>query len=286
MAEFIVALPAITITTGENDVIKLDENGSVASATIAPGTYFARGDGTASDLLAAIATALGAAFGGGNAYTVTAVTAGAVASWCITPSAASATFKVTRSSGSTTFRVRWNHGSANFPAALLGFTTEKGSADANPEYSTLSPSSCWVHNDRFIDLLPDMSAPRPEVEMASGGLEGVDRGDPSHTRRLLLELVDGRRMWAYRITADPDRSYSRFWQLARDGRQVEIHTVDLQTGSSTLLDALTTSTRHISDTVTSWILAGESAERIGATRVRTGMDHWDLEASFSGYVAP
>lgn len=286
MAEFIVALQAVEIAAGENDLILLDEGGVTATTTIAPGTYFARGDGSADDLLAATATALGAAFAGGNTYALGALTAGGVASWSKDAASPSATVRVSRATGAATFRVRWNSASTTFPKALLGFAVEKTLADANPELSTLSPAAAWVPNDRHIDLLPEMNAARAEVELANGGLDAVLRAAPSHERRLLLELVDGRRLWAHRITADPDRAYSRFWRTIIDGRPVELHEVDLQSGSSTLLTALSTSTRIASDGPTSWQIVGESAERIAATRVRTGMDHWDLEVVFRGYVAP
>lgn len=286
MPEFIVALQAIEITAGENDVIALDEAGVVASATVAPGTYWMRGDGSADCILTAAETALAAAFVGGNAYALDVITAGGVPSWNRDPANASAIVRVQRSAGSANFRVRWLHASTTFDVSMLGFAAEKGAANANDEVSTLSPAACWVHNDRHIDLVPDMESPRAEVEMGNGGLEAVTRGDASHKRRLMLELVDGRRMWPHRITADPSRSYGRFWRSVIDGRRVELHETDLQAGSSTLLSALSTTTRVTSDGVTHWLIAGESAERVGATRVRSGMDHWDLAVLFHGYVTP
>lgn len=286
MPEFIIALQAIEIVEGENDVIALDEDGVVEPATVAPGTYWMRGDGSADCILTAAETALSAAFVGDNEYTLDVITAGGVPSWNRDPASSSAIVRLQRSAGALDFRVRWLHASTTFPVSMLGFAVEKAAADADDELSTLSPAACWIHNDRHIDLLPDMAATRAEVEMGNGGLEAVTRGDPSHTRRLLLELVEGRRMWPHRITADPARSYGRFWQDIIDGRRVELHETDLQAGSSTLLAALSTNTRVTSEDVTHWLIAGESAERVGAQRVRSGMDHWDLEVLFHGYVTP
>lgn len=287
MAEFFVALHAIEIVAGENDIIVLDEAGVLVNAVISPGTYFLRGDGAAGDLCLAIYNALNAAFPSANVYNVSLEDAVGVDSWTITPSAVSAIVRVRLLAGAVAFRVRWLNASTTFPSALLGFAVEKGAPSTASELSTLSPSAVWVHNDRHIDLLPNMVSSRAEVEMRNGGLEAVTRGGVSHTRRLLLELVDGRRLWPHRSASDPSKAWGTFWSTVIDGRRMELHEPDLVVGSATRIGPLSLATRVVQDTaVVEWVISGDSAEGIGATRVRSGMDHWDLEILFHGYVAP
>lgn len=283
MAEFLTMLSAVEIDA-DNDTIMLDELGVVAVATLTHGTFFVRGDGTADDLLANIATALGAAFVGGNTYGVTLTTNGTIPSLNVTASSPSGIVRVAGILGGNVYRVRWLHASTTFDPAILGFAAEKAAANLNSETSTLSPSAIWVPSDRHIDLIPELATVRAENELASGGLDVVDRSDVAHSRRVLFQLIDGRRVWAHRITSDPDRSWGRFWSRVKDGRALELHELDLQSGSSSLLGAMSSSTRHTSDDVTQWVLAGESGDRVVASRVRTGMDHWDFEVLVRGYV--
>ena len=279
MSQFPILLAGITIDA-DNDVLQLDEAGSVQPATLAHGTYWLRGDGGAGDFCPVLVTALNAAFADGNTYAVT------LSGWSIDAADQSLTVTVSRATGTATFRVRWNHGSANFPPALLGFTTEKGAADADAEVSTLSPSAVWVSNERFIDWTPRMTASNAEVEGADGSVDVVELSGTVYRGRLSLELVDGRRLWAHENQADPAATLERFWALVRDGRQVEIHTTVISTHPSLTAPALGTSEvgRDVG-TYYRWLLVNPSAASLEAERALTGMSHWDLDLHFAGYVA-
>lgn len=279
MSQFPIILAGITIDA-DNDTIQLDENGVVAAAVMAHGTYWLRGDGGADDFGPIVAAALDAAFGGGNTYTVS------IASWSIDPTDPSAVVTVTRATGSTTFRVRWNHADTTFDPALLGFAVEKGAADASPESSTLSPAALWVSNERLIDAIPRMSANVAEAEGADGAVDLVELSATVYRWRFILELVDGRRMWAHENQADPDASLERLWALIRDGRQVEIHTTTIATYPTLTGPVLGTSEVGRDDGAAfRWVITTPTARGLEASRALTGMSHWDLDLFFAGYVA-
>lgn len=279
MSQFPILLAAITIDA-DNDTLQLDEGGSVAPATLAHGTYWLRGDGGAGDFCPIVVAALNAAFAGGNTYAVS------IGAWSIDPTDPGAEVTVERATGATSFRVRWNHASATFDPASLGFATEKGAADANDEVSTLSPSLVWVSNERLIDAIPRLSANVAEVEGADGSLDLLELGATVYRRRLMLELVDGRRLWAHERESDPDATLERFWALVRDGRRLEVHTTTIATHPNLTGPALSTSEMS-RDAGTSyhWVMASPTNRTLEATRALTGMSHWDLELHLAGYVA-
>lgn len=279
-SEFLVALASITIDA-DNNTLQLDEAGVVAAATIASGTYYLRDD----DFGAAIGLALDGAFGSANSYQCRLINSGGLASANISPSNRSAVVRVSLAAGAVAFRVRWNHASATFSPGTLGFAVEKSAADVNYEESTLSPSAMWVPSDRHVDIIPDLSVVRAEVEMADGGIDAIQRSAAQHRRRVRFELIDGRRVFAQRNTSDPNSSWSRFWALVADGRPVELHELDLQSGQTSLLGTLSSSTLVLADGITKWKIAGDSAESIGAVRVLSGMDHWDFELEWVGVPA-
>lgn len=279
MSQFPILLAAITIDA-DNDVIQLDEGGSVQPATMAHGTYWLRGDGGANDFCPVVVTALNAAFAGGNTYAVT------LSAWSISAAGRSMTVTVSRATGTTTFRVRWNHASTEFDPAMLGFATEKGAADAADEVSTLSPSLVWVSNERHIDIVPRLSANVEEVVGADGSLDLLELSATVYRRTLDLELVDGRRLWAHENTTDPDATLERFWALIRDGRRVELHSTVISTHPNLTGPTLATS-KVGRDVGTSyhWVLASPTNRGLDPSRSLTGMSHWDLDVHLQGYVS-
>ena len=279
MSQFPILLAAITIDD-DNDTLQLDEAGVVAAATMAHGTYWLRGDGGAGDFCPIIVAALDAAFGGGNTYSVD------VGTWSIDPTDETAVVTVSRATGATAFRVRWNHGSANFDPGLLGFATEKGAADGNPEASTISPALVWVSNERHIDIIPRLSANVEEVNGADGSLDLVELSATRYGLQVSLELVDGRRLWANEVQGDPNAALDRFWALVRDGRRVELHTTTISTHPNLTGPTIVNSIVSRDDaTYYHWVLAAPTNRELRAIRSLTGMSHWDLDLHLVGYVA-
>src|SRR3989304_5313497 len=87
MSQFPILLAGITIDA-DNDVLQLDEAGSVQPATLVHGTYWLRGDGGAGDFCPVLVTGLNAAFAGGNTY------AGPLSGWSIDAAGQSLTVTV------------------------------------------------------------------------------------------------------------------------------------------------------------------------------------------------
>lgn len=271
----VLVLGAEVTLDSTNNVIALDEGGVVASATIAAGTYFIIGDGTSDDLLAAIKTALDAAFAGGNTYSV-------AISRNINPAQRAASITITRTAGATAFRVRWLTAPTTFDVGLLGFAVEKGAADANPEEGTLTAAGVWIPSDRHEDLIPRAQWVRAAQEMASGDKDFVRRTARGKRRRLLIRRCDGRRVWEDTISADPRRSFERFVDLCGDGRRIDVHETSISSGFT--LSALSTSTRK--GAVGGWKLDEPTGDDFEPERARTGMDHWNFDIELAGYVAP
>lgn len=277
MSTFPVLLAAIVIDD-DTDGVYLDENGVGIDCTIAAGTYYLTGDGTASDFLAALKTALDA--GGANTYTVT-LESGGNPTWSRSPASVACTVTVSRSAGALTFRVRWNHTNTTFGSTLIGFVTEKGAADANPESSTVSPTAAWVGDNYHEDTRETPRWETSEQVLENGDVDVVRTSDKVSDRSITLPMVKDSNLFLSQQTVT-GRSLERFLTVNGDGRPVQLHAVALQSGSATLLDDLSSSTllgtyRLGSDALA--CLANASTSQLG-------MAYSDLSILLRGYVAP
>jgi hypothetical protein len=281
MSNFPVLLGAVVIDASNRDIVLEYDDGAlqVVTLSIPNDTYYVRGDGTASDLCKAFADTLTAS-ASTNTFTCDVVTSTGADSWDTNPANVSAKVVVDTSAGSQNWRVRWNHASATFDPALFGFATEKGAANTTKEISTLSPSPVWVANDQIVDALPGAEWAAVGTRIASGDSPLVRRSDKFKTRDLLLQYIDGRRLWLELNTGDPTATLESFIELHNDGRKIELHEQALASSSVTTLSALSSSTRK----GVAWRFSEESASSLRPTRRSLGLDLWDHTLSFTGAV--
>lgn len=288
LSPYLVLLHAVEIDD-DNDTIIIDEAGVDRTATIAHGTYWANGELGATDLLKAVADALSAADSGGNTYNLSWENASIELSVDTDPANPAATCRVTRDSGSMAFRVKWNDAATTFDAALLGFAVTKVAADANDEFSTLSPSCMWVGNEVVRIMQPRIiAAGAEETEGADGSLDVVARASHSERRRIDLRLVDARRLWVHANTSDPAATLARFWDTARDGRALEVHTLEMISGTTRLYAMALDDTDVTWDGIaySKWLFCQPTIAGIEPSPVIDGMDSWDLELHIAGYIEP
>jgi len=280
MSKFIVALGAIEIITGINDVVRITETATTYSATLPAGTYYLRGDGTSSDFCAILGTWLSNASFGGNSYTVSMTTNGTTVSWDTDPANVSAKVYVARTSGAATFKILWNDAATTFDSDSIGFVTEKGAADANPEISTLSPYACWVANDYHKDIEPHTKWVINASELASGDTSVVRRSDKIQSISLVFQWIDARRVWMRSRSSDTAATVERFIDVNNDGRPIEIHEQSLLSSSVTTLSALSSSTL----VGTAWRLGDGGGDALDAKRTELGVDLYDMTLTLSGAV--
>lgn len=278
MTKFVALLGAVEIDT-TNQRIRLTEAAATANADIAVGTYYLRGDGSASDLCLAIKNALDGAFVGGNTYTVGIVTSAGVISWDTNPANKSATV-VIDVVGAINFKVAWNDAAATFPKGLVGFSAEKGAANLVKEVSTLTPSSVWVCNEYHKDSKPATAWNTRSETLANGDTSVTRRSDKAQRRKIAFQWVDGRRTWLSINTADPTAALESFIDTNNDGRPIEFHEQSLLSSAATTLSALSSATR----VGTAWRLSEGAGDALDADRAQLGLDLWDLDLTLSGAV--
>lgn len=279
MSKFVVVLGAIVIDASNNK-LSITEVATPNLATIASGTYYLRGDGTASDFCLALKTALEAAGASANTYSVTPTTDGTTVSWDTAPANVSGKVRIARLAGADNFKIGWVTAGTTFVPAMLGFAVEKGAADANVEVSTLSPTTAWVANEYHRDIVPGTRWDIQATDIASGDTNVVRRGDKMQTRTIAFQWIDGRRLWLSLNTTDSRATLESFIDSNNDGRPVELHEQTLLSSSVTTLGALTSSTR----VGVAWRLAEGSGDRVDASRAQLGLDLWDFDIVLVGAV--
>jgi hypothetical protein len=277
MSTFPILLGAIVIDD-DTDGVYLDEAGVGIQCTLVHGTYYLKGDGAADDFCLALKTALEA--GGANTYTVT-IESGGAPTWSRSPAAVAATVTVSRSAGTDTFRIRWNHANTTFGSTLLGFVTEKGAADANAESSTQSPLAVWIG-----DNLHEDAREAPAWVVSEQELENGDVDVTRHSERMtdividLPMLADANLFTSHETVTN--RSLDAFIQANGDGRPVQFHEQALQSGSTTLIDDLSSSTLR-----GTYRLGREAHDALrNSSRAQLGMRYSDLTLTLRSYVAP
>jgi hypothetical protein len=276
MTTFPILLGAIVIDD-ERDGVYLDENGVGISCTLVHGTYYLTGDGTASDFCLALKTALEA--GGANTYTVT-IESGGAPTWSRSPAAVAGTVTVSRSAGALTFRVRWNHVNTTFGSTLLGFVTEKGAADSNAESSTQSPLAVWVGDNYHEDVrdLPDWVVSEQELE--NGDVDIVRHSEVRHDCVLDLPMCADANLFIADESVT-NRSLEAFINENGDDKPMQLHTQNLQSGSSTLIDDLSSATLF-----GTYRLGREAHQALrSSSRSGLGLRYSDLSLTLRSYVA-
>jgi len=231
-----VFLGAIVITAA-NRRIRFKEAASAAvnvdlplSTTGTP-AYYLRGDGTASDFCAVLATALSAAYGTANTYTVT-------VDQSINVTAGHTLVTITRSAGADTFQILID-GNQTFPMVLIGFVASTAN-DATPKVSTRSCAAAWASNDAYAILEPFSERVASVTRAASGRVSGVSRSDRMQSWRVSLGFVHLSRTFVVDALAFASDTLEGFIERFGAGASLEMHDVSISSG--TVLAARTSST--------------------------------------------
>jgi hypothetical protein len=236
-----VFLGAIVITAA-NRRIRFKEAASATvnvdlpiNTTVTP-AYYLRGDGTASDLCAVLATALSAAYGTANTYTVTVAQS-------IDTTAAHTLLTVTRSAGADTFQILVD-GAQTFDMALIGIVATTAN-DATPKVSTRACAAAWVSNDAYANLEPYSERVASVTRAASGRVSGVSRSDRMQSWRVGLGFVHLSRTFVVDALAFAADTLEGFIERFGAGASLEMHDCVLSSGttmaartSSTLVDVV------------------------------------------------
>jgi len=250
-----ILLRAIVIDS-TNKAIRFKEGATTATLSLAEGTYYLRGDGTADDLLKALKDTIDAA-GATNTYTV------AVA-WSADPDGVSATITVTQTGGAT-FQFLWGDALTKFDPTLLGFARTNTADNTSAKTSTWSPSAAWVSDGVYKDLEP-VDRPVGYAKRARSGR--VRRGKTGTTRKdrtLTLSFVDGSRTherYADTVSSvvDSNRCFNVFLDSWRSGQPAELHLTPITSGFT--LGALSSSTEHGAG----WQVGGEGDDEFAPAR--------------------
>lgn len=205
------------------------------NTTLTP-AYYLRGDGTASDLCAVLATALSAAYGAGNTYTVTVAQS-------IDTTTAHTLLTVTRATGTDTFQIVVD-GSTTFDMALIGIVATTAN-DALAKTSTRSCAAAWVSNDAYANLEPFSERVASVTRAASGRVSGVSRSDRMQSWRVGLGFVHLSRTFVVDALAFAADTLEGFIERFGAGASFEMHDCLLSSGtamaartSSTLVDVV------------------------------------------------
>jgi hypothetical protein len=215
-----ILLPVKIDSSLLNHQIRFGENSVVQTVSIANGTYFLRGDGTADDLCLAIKTALDS-HTGANTYTV-------AVSFRVDPSGVTAVVTISRT-GANVFQIFWADALTTFDEGLLGFTNVNTANNSTAKSGTLSPSSVWVSDCDVTDLDRNDEADGFAPRANSGRIRDGIFGGPYDVATMNFELVDGRRTHSQHNTADPNACFNNLWRRWIAGRPCEIHELNLGT---------------------------------------------------------
>lgn len=270
MTKYAVLLPAIEIDT-TNQGIRMTENATTATASIAVGTYFARGDGASDDLLKVIDDAIEAATASVNTYTIAAARSANAA-------AVSGSVTFTRASGADTFRFAWADALTTFDESLLGFTDANTALDANPKVGTLSPEAWWVSSEIYASFEPTFPTDGAVTRARSGKVRGVRRGGPYEERLWEQEMVDSRRVLSQDNTSDPTATLQAYLARWGDGTRFEFHGVTAS--SYPTLGALSSSTL-----IGTFHLSEDALRNFDPKRIDPGVPLYDWTMRLLKYVA-
>lgn len=240
-----ILLGAVVVVAGVNDRIRWREVATTNNATLAAGTYFLRGDGTASDLCLAIKTAIEAAGASANTYSV-------VAARSLTPTASHTLVTITRLTGGDNFGIVVD-GTQTFDCLLIGFIASSA-VDATAKVGTRAAAASWASNDAYRTLKPFSSTPAAVTRVASGRVSGVTRGSRMQSWRVGFGFVHESRCNTVDALLSAADTLESFVERHGAGALMEMHEV---TTSGAVLALPTSSTLqgrvHFSEeSVTEW----------------------------------
>lgn len=243
------ALLGAIVITATNRVVRLKEGAApTVSAQLTLGTFFLRGDGSASDFVKNLIDALtlaGATYTGAITFSVLAGTR-------------TATLTIT---GSTAFQI--GLGGTTFDLTNIGLpagTTASGTVLA----TSLSPSTVWVSTEYNQELEPFSEKAISVRRAANGKTSGVERSARMFSYRLAFGFLPETRMLMRRNSADPTGTLEGFIDKQGAGARFELHDVDVTAGTG-LLAALSPSTL-----VRMSVFSEETIKRFDPARVAPG----------------
>lgn len=198
------ALPVVL--TASNNTINITTGATTEDVTIAAGTYFWRGDGTAADLKTALFAALNTNTGGGVYAGSLGIDLGIVVSCTVA------------------FSLNWAAGTTTADSTIFGFlAANKG--DALVPYVVLSDHLvlyAWTPYP-LISLDGTNATPkyRAAVATAMSDRERTARWGPKRQRKeITVDLLPPSRVFLDRETLVGE-AFERFWVLAGDGTRFE-----------------------------------------------------------------
>lgn len=241
-ATYPLYLQSITIRAGVNDVVVFNQTLGDISATIAPGTYYLRGNGTATDFAFALKFAMDSVAVG--------------ATFSVTPEFAidgtQNEMQIFVSSG----LFRFNLSTSTFDLSLLGFNAAN-EVYASGQVGADGMDVAWVGNQPLSGR---------ELQRASDVVQNITADGQAYTyvqqSALALRTLEHELIGAdYTFGTGP--SFERWWELARDGRPFEAHA---QTATGGIIDALSPST--LFDTL---VMAEDSCRAFTPARLSRGL---------------
>jgi hypothetical protein len=210
-----VLLGRVRITT-INQTIRFVEGVSNRTATIAAGSYYLRGDGSARDLLKAIVDAMNAAPSASNTYSGTLVVSA-------DKDTISIEVTITRATGSDTFSIAWANAATTLQAELLGFPETDTANDAADKVGTLSPRGTWVSTDVVAEYEQWREAVVGRERVTNGRTYGVRRSTDAIDRELVVEDIQVERATYDGAGADPEACAMAFTSYVAGGQPLEFH---------------------------------------------------------------
>lgn len=265
-----VMLGAIVIDS-TNQGLRITENGTDYTAAISSGTYYLRGDGASGDFCLALKTAMEAASGSANTYTIT-------PSFSVDGSGVSCTVTIARATGSHTIGIKWADALTTFDEGVLGFANSNVSG-ATSYASTLSPSSIWVSSEIYRELEPESEYLAFTTRARSGVVMGGLRGGAYAVRRLGMDFLHAKRAHSVNNSSDPTSGLDRFIQRQLAGLPMELHVGTISSG--TTLAALSSSTEHGDR----WHFDAEQLEAYRPQRLSAGVPLYTVDLRLLGYTA-
>jgi len=252
-------LLAEVVVDATNGDIRFLEDATPHVATIAPGTYFLRGDGAADDL----AKAVGDAFLAAGAFTYDP----RLAVHATLGAGNSATFDLFQIDGGLT--INGGHASTTFDVTLLGYPA------ADTVSFGSSPRCIWVGAEPLARNDPTFDAITRQTRMTGGQVRTFDRGGPYDVRELEVAFSPASRTFAG--TDEPGASFAEWWARARDGRALELHEAEDNEGTLVDLDEDTL--------VGTFVLDDASCGAFRPRRFEPGLELYGWTLGLRGYVA-
>lgn len=249
---------AITLDA-TNNVIRFKEGAATNNVTIPANTYFLSGDGSATDLIAAIKTQLDA-FGATNTYTIT-------LTFSSTSANPTASISIAQSGGAT-FQFLFADALTTFRAVHIGFTQVNTLDNTTTKVSTLSPRGLWVSDQPVKEIEPIKQRAVFANTAKSGKIKAGARSETWSLRSVAFENVHKLRTWFDVVSAsDTEAAFDSFLDYVGDGKETRLYLADFEAAATTV----TIGTLHFSGEI-----SADSLEEFRPERLEPGVALYDF----------